>query len=152
MPRTVLDPRELPSRVGQELGVSPWLEIDQARIDAFAHATGDLQWIHVDPERARTSSPFKTTIAHGYLTLSLLPGLAGQTIEWVNRRMGVNYGVNRVRFPAPVPVDSRVRARFTLAKCEPFDGGVMTTMDVSMEREGQEKPVMVAQLLARHYF
>jgi len=152
MSRTVLDPRELPSRVGQELGVSPWLEIDQARIDAFAHSTGDLQWIHVDPEKARASSPYKTTIAHGYLTLSLIPGLAGQTLEWVNRRMGVNYGVNRVRFPAPVPVGSRVRARFKLAQCEAFEGGVQATMDVTMEREGQDKPVMAAQLLSRHYF
>jgi len=152
MSRTVLDPRELKDHVGQELGVSPWLEIDQARIDAFAHSTGDLQWIHVDPERARASSPYKTTIAHGYLTLSLVPGLAGQTLEWVNRRMGVNYGVNRVRFPGPVPVGSRVRARFKLAQCEDFEGGVQATMDVTMEREGADKPVMVAQLVSRHYF
>jgi len=113
--------RELEAKVGQEVGVSPWVEITQARIDTFAKAIDDFQWIHVDPQRAK-SSPFGGTIAHGFLTLSLLSHLSEKTFGFSDRRMGINYGLNRVRFTSPVPVGSRVRARFTLQKFEPIEG------------------------------
>src|SRR5215218_6610137 len=126
--------------VGQELGVGPWFEITQERVNAFAEATGDHQWIHIDPERA-AKGPFGTTIAHGYLTLSLLPVLAQgvTTVEGV--RMGVNYGLNKVRFPAPVPAGSRVRARFELLSVEDIEGGAQLVSRVTVEREGGDKPV-----------
>jgi acyl dehydratase len=143
--------RELESQVGREVGVSPWIEISQERIDRFAKATEDFQWIHVDPERAR-QSPFGTTIAHGYLTLSMLPKLAESTFEFSDRRMGVNYGLNRVRFTAPVPSGSRIRGRFTLAAYEKIEGGVQVTMKVVFEREGGDKPVMIAESIARHFY
>jgi acyl dehydratase len=144
--------RELERRVGEELGVSPWVEMPQERIDLFAKATEDFQWIHVDRERAK-SSPFGTTIAHGYLTLSMLPKLIESTFEFADRKMGVNYGLNKVRFTAPVPAGSRIRGRFTLSKYEKLaDGGVQTTWGVTLEREGGDKPVMVAETIARHYF
>ncbi len=143
--------RELESKVGQEVGVSPWVEISQERIDLFAKATEDFQWIHVDPERAK-SSPFGTTIAHGYLTLSMLPKLSESTFEFSDRRMGVNYGLNKVRFTAPVPAGSRIRGRFTLAKYEKIEGGVQVTMHVVFEREGGDKPVMIAEAIARHFY
>jgi acyl dehydratase len=152
MQKTALRLRELEARVGEEVGVSPWLEISQARIDLFAQATEDWQWIHVDRERAR-SSPFGGTIAHGFLTLSMLPKLIESTFEFSDRRMGVNYGLNRVRFTAPVPAGARIRGRFRLAKYEKLaDGGVQTTWDVTVEREGGERPVMVAETISRHYF
>ena len=112
--------RQLASRVGEEVGVSPWVEITQARIDTFAKAIEDFQWIHVDPARAK-ESPFGATIAHGFLSLSLLSHLSERTFSFADRRMGVNYGLNRVRFTSPVPSGSRVRARFTLAKYEPIE-------------------------------
>jgi acyl dehydratase len=144
--------RELESRVGEEVGVSPWVEMPQERIDLFARATEDFQWIHVDPERAR-SSPFGGTIAHGFLTLSMLPKLVESTFEFSDRRMGVNYGLNRVRFTAPVPAGARIRGRFTLARYEKLaDGGVQTTWSVTVEREGGDRPVMVAETISRHYF
>ena len=144
--------RSLASRVGQEVGVSPWVEIDQARIDTFAKAIDDFQWIHVDPARAK-DSPFGGTIAHGFLTLSLLSHLSERTFSFADRRMGVNYGLNRVRFTSPVPSGSRVRARFTLAKYEPIEpGGVQVTWSVVMEIEGKEKPALVAEWLGRHYY
>jgi acyl dehydratase len=143
--------RELESKVGQEVGVSPWVEISQERIDLFAKATEDFQWIHVDPERAR-SSPFGGTIAHGYLTLSMLPKLAESTFEFSDRKMGVNYGLNRVRFTAPVPSGSRIRGRFTLAMYERIEGGVQVTMHVVFEREGGDKPVMIAESIGRHFY
>jgi acyl dehydratase len=143
--------RELESQVGQEVGVSPWIEISQERIDLFARATEDFQWIHVDPERARLS-PFGGTIAHGYLTLSMLPKLAESTFEFSDRKMGVNYGLNRVRFTAPVPAGSRIRGRFTLAGYEKIAGGVQVTMKVVFEREGGDKPVMIAESIARHFY
>ncbi|MEW5862192.1 MAG: MaoC family dehydratase [Pseudomonadota bacterium] len=152
MSKTALRLRELESRVGEEVGVSPWVEMPQERIDLFAKATEDFQWIHVDPERAK-SSPFGGTIAHGFLTLSMLPKLVESTFEFSDRRMGVNYGLNRVRFTAPVPAGSRIRGRFRLARYEKLpDGGVQTTWDVTVEREGGEKPVMVAETISRHYF
>ncbi len=144
--------RELESRVGQEVGVSPWLEVTQERIDLFAKAIDDPQWIHVDRERAKTS-PYGTTIAHGFLTLSLLSHLAESTFKYSDRRMGVNYGLNKVRFTAPLPSGSRVRARFRLLKFERIEGnGVQVTWNVTLEREGGDKPVLVAEWLGRHYY
>jgi acyl dehydratase len=144
--------RQLASRVGEEVGVSPWVEVSQERIDTFAKAIDDFQWIHVDPARAR-DSPFGGTIAHGFLTLSLLSHLSERTFAFADRRMGVNYGLNRVRFTAPVPGGSRVRARFTLAKYEPLDGnGVQVTWDTVVEIEGAAKPALVAEWIGRHYY
>ena len=143
--------RGLENRVGEEIGVSPWLEVTQERIDLFAKAIDDHQWIHVDRARAR-SSPYGTTIAHGFLTLSLLSHLSEITFSFSDRKMGVNYGLNRVRFTAPVPSGSKVRARFTLAKYEKIEGGVQVTWNVVMELEGGDKPVMVAETIARHYY
>ena len=148
MPRYELS--DLPGRVGQLLGTSPWIEIDQARIDAFAHATGDLQWIHVDPVRA-AAGPFGATVAHGFLTLSLLPLMGMQAFAIDGVRMSVNYGLNKVRFPAPVPVGSRLRGRFELIACEAIEGGWQFTVRVTMEREGSDKPVCVAESISRRY-
>lgn len=142
---------DLQQRVGQELGVGDWLQVDQARIDQFAQATGDHQWIHVDPVRA-AQGPFGTTIAHGYLTLSLLPELLASSFTIADSPMGVNYGLNRVRFPAPVPVGSRLRARAVLQQFELLPGGgAQLTLDVTIEREGHDKPVCVAQILVRRH-
>ena len=144
--------RELEARVGQEVGVSPWIEITQERIDTFAKAIGDFQWIHVDPERAKKST-FGGTIAHGFLTLSLLSHLSEQTFSFSDRKMGINYGLNRVRFTSPVPSGSRVRARFTLAKYEKIEGsGVQVTWTAVVEREGADKPALVAEWIGRHYY
>jgi acyl dehydratase len=152
MAKTAVNLRELESRVGQEVGVSPWVEISQSRIDQFAEATGDFQWIHVDKERAK-SSPFGGTIAHGFLTLSMLPKLTESTFEFSDRRMGVNYGLNKVRFTSPVPAGAKIRGRFTLAKFEKIEGnGVQTTWSAVIEREGGDKPVCVAETISRHYF
>jgi acyl dehydratase len=143
---------ELEKRVGDEVGVSPWIEITQERIDTFAKAIDDFQWIHVDRERAQRS-PFGGTIAHGFLTLSLLSHLLERTFTFTERKMGVNYGLNRVRFTAPVPSGSRVRARFTLQKFERLaDGGIQVTWSTLLEREGADKPVLVAEWLGRHYY
>ena len=139
-------------KVGEEVAVSDWIEIEQERINEFAQATGDFQWIHVDVERARKESLYGTTIAHGFLTLSLLPLLLIDSIEMRGLRMGVNYGLNRVRFTGPVPSGSRVRARFVLAAVEDIAGGIQLTWNVSVEREGEEKPVLVAEWLTRRYF
>jgi acyl dehydratase len=144
--------RELASRVGEEVGVSPWVEITQERIDTFARAIEDFQWIHVDPARAK-DSPFGTTIAHGFLMLSLLSHLSESTFSFSDRRMGVNYGLNRVRFTSPVPVGSRVRARFTLQKYEPIEGnGVHVTWNTTVDIQGQQKPALVAEWMGRHYY
>ena len=144
--------RELESRVGEEVAVSPWIDVSQERIDTFAKAIEDFQWIHVDRERARTS-PYGGTIAHGFLTLSLLSHLSEMTFSFADRKMGVNYGLNRVRFTAPVPSGSRVRARFTLAKYEKIEGGgVQVTWNTVVEREGGDKPVLVAEWIGRHYY
>ena len=152
MAKTTVSLRELESRVGQEVGVSPWEEISQARIDQFAEATGDFQWIHVDPKRAK-DSPFGGTIAHGFLTLSLLSHLAEQTFSYSDRKMGVNYGLNRVRFTSPLPSGGRVRARFTLAKYEAIDGGgAQVTWNTVVEIEGKDKPALVAEWIVRHYY
>ena len=142
--------RELEARVGQEVGVSPWVEITQERIDTFAKAIEDFQWIHVDPARAKGSA-FGGTIAHGFLTLSLLSHLSEATFSFSDRKMGINYGLNRVRFPAPVPVGSRVRVTFDVVSSESFDGGSQETMTATVEREGGEKPVCVAEIVFRYY-
>ncbi|HET8606683.1 MAG TPA: MaoC family dehydratase [Gaiellaceae bacterium] len=135
---------------GLELGPSAWLEIGQERIDRFADATGDRQWIHVDPERA-AAGPFGSTIAHGFLTLSLLPQATFELMEVEDAGTAINYGLNRVRFPAPVPVGSRVRARFRVVEVAEIDGGVQVTTAATVEREGSEKPVCVAETVSRYY-
>jgi len=140
----------LKDRVGEHLATSSWLLIDQARIDLFAQATGDHQWIHVDPVRA-ASGPFGTTIAHGFLTLSLLPQLAEKAIHVDDVKMGINYGLNRVRFMAPVPSGSRLRGQIRLKAFEPIEGGAQVTMEISIEREGSTKPVCVAEAVSRRF-
>ena len=140
-----VDPRHL---VGQQLGPSEWVEITQDRIDAFAAATGDHQWIHVDAERAG-AGPFGTTIAHGYLTLSLLPSFAYEVLPLDAARLTINYGLNRVRFPAPVPVGSRMRGRFRVTEVSEVEDGYQVTVEATVEREGSEKPVCVAETIYR---
>ena len=137
--------------IGCEVAVSDWIEVSQARIDQFAEATGDNQWIHVDAERARRESPFKQTIAHGFLTVSLLSELGKSAMEIGGVRMGINYGLNRVRFVAPVFADSKIRGRFTLAELEEINGGVQAIWGVTVERENGEKPCCVAEWLVRYY-
>ncbi len=142
---------DLSGRVGQEIGVSPWLEVTQERIDLFARAIDDPQWIHIDPERAK-KGPFGKTIAHGFLTLSLLSHLIESTFSFEERKMGINYGLNKVRFTAPLGSGERIRARFVLAKYEPIENnGVQNTWSVSIEREGGDRPVLVAEWLTRSY-
>jgi acyl dehydratase len=142
---------ELANYVDKEVGVSDWLEVSQERINQFAEASGDHQWIHVDPERAARESPFKTTIAHGFLTLSLLSAIARSTISVDGVRMGINYGLNRVRFISPVPSGARIRGRFTLNALEEIKGGVQATWNVTVERDGGNKPCCVAEWLVRYY-
>ena len=138
--------------VGQEVAVSGWFGIPQSRIDLFAEATDDDQWIHVDPARARVDSPFGDTVAHGFLTLSLVPAMLASALSMTDMKMGLNYGLNRVRFPGPVMVNSRVRGRFTLASVQDLpDGGAQLVWDVIIEREGSDKPVCVAEFLMRRY-
>jgi acyl dehydratase len=137
-----------PELLGASLGPTAWHEVTQERIDAFAEATGDHQWIHVDPVRA-AAGPFGSTIAHGYLTLSLCATLLGEVLHIEGYALTVNYGVNRVRFPAPVPVGSRVRARFAVSSVEAVSGGEQAVIEATMEREGSEKPVCVAELVLR---
>ncbi|MGY0487515.1 MaoC family dehydratase [Streptomyces sp. WG-D5] len=149
-PRVFMDVDDLKGAVGEQLGYSDWVEIEQSRIDTFADATGDHQWIHVDPERAK-EGPFKTTIAHGYLTLSLLPLFGPQLMKVEGMKMGVNYGTNKVRFPAPVPVGSRLRATAKVTNVEDVAGGVQVTVAFSVEREGGDKPVCVAESVSRYY-
>jgi acyl dehydratase len=141
---------ELAGAIGSHLGYSDWLEITQERINAFADATDDHQWIHVDPERAK-AGPFGTTIAHGYLTLSLAVRFVDEIFSVGGVRMGVNYGANRVRFISPVPVGSKLRAGGTLAGVEEIAGGIQATLDLTFETEGSEKPACVAQVLYRLY-
>jgi len=142
---------KLKDLIGQEVAVSDWIEVSQSRINQFAEATGDNQWIHVDAERARRESPFKQTIAHGFLTVSLLSELGKSAMEIGGVRMGINYGLNRVRFVAPVFADSKIRRRFTLAELEEINGGVQATWGVTVERENGEKPCCVAEWLVRYY-
>jgi acyl dehydratase len=141
---------ELRDAAGSNLGVSDWITLDQSRIDMFAEATGDHQWIHVDEERARTG-PFGTTIAHGFLTLSLLPVLVNQTYRVEGTKMGVNYGLNKVRFTAPVPVGSKVRGSVDLLEVTDIVGGVRMTTQVTVELEGSSRPALVAEWLTLQY-
>jgi acyl dehydratase len=141
---------DLRALVGQEIGHSDWLGVDQERIDLFARATGDHQWIHTDPARA-AAGPFGATVAHGFLTLSLLPVLFETGFAIDDVRMGVNYGLNRVRFPTPVPAGSRVRGRFTLRSYEPLPGGAQLTVECVIELEGSAKPACVAESVSRRY-
>lgn len=150
--RVIASVEELKALLGQEVAVSDWFEISQERINLFAQATGDHQWIHLDAERCKRESPYKTTIAHGFLTLSLLPMLMESVISMPWAKMGVNYGLNKVRFPAPVPVDSRVRARAALAEVEDLEGGVQMVWRVTIERDGGDKPVCVAESVSRRYW
>ncbi|MCW3063772.1 MAG: Enoyl-CoA hydratase [Solirubrobacterales bacterium] len=139
---------EIKAKVGEELGVSSWHEVTQDEIDAFADVTGDDQWIHVDVERAK-ETPFGGTIAHGYYTLSLAPKFTYELFSFDGFAFGVNYGVNKVRFPAPLPVGSKVRMRATLAGVDDVPGGIQIATKMTFEREGGEKPVCVAETLAR---
>ena len=141
---------ELQALVGQEVGVSGWITVDQARIDQFAAATGDHQWIHVDPVRAK-SGPFGTTVAHGFLTLSLIPELFETAFAIADVRMGVNYGLNKVRFTAPVPAGARVRGRFVLQAYEPIEQGAQLTVLATVELEGSPKPACVAETVSRRF-
>jgi acyl dehydratase len=148
--RTITGLAELREAEGEVLGTSDWHEVTQQDIDAFADATGDHQWIHVDPERAK-ETPFGGTIAHGYYTLSLAPMLTSEIFSMDGFAFAINYGLNKVRFPAPVPVDSKIRASAKVAKLEDVPGGAQMTLELSFEREGGEKPVCVAQTLVRLY-
>jgi acyl dehydratase len=150
--RTINGIEELKTLVGEEIGVSDWFEVTQSRINAFADATEDHQWIHLDTERAKTDSPFGSTIAHGFLSLSLLPYLAAQAYSVQGDfKMGINYGLNRLRFVSPVPSGSRVRARFTLQSVEDVPGGSQLTVVATVEIEGGQKPALVAEWLVRYY-
>jgi acyl dehydratase len=142
---------DLAGKIGVEVVVSDWLEVTQDRIQRFAEATGDHQWIHVDVERARRESPFGVPIAHGFLTMSLLSHFLNESLEFGKSKMGVNYGFNRLRFTAPVKVGSRLRARFTLKDFQRIEGGVQMTWDIAMECQGETKPVLVAEWVGRRY-
>ncbi|KJK23657.1 dehydratase [Burkholderiaceae bacterium 16] len=157
--RTIASLEELESLQGQEVAVSDWIEITQQQVNLFAEATGDHQWIHVDVERARRESPFGGPVAHGFLTLSLLPAFMHNAIDMPGVKMGVNYGLNRVRFTAPVPVGSRLRARVKLLSVERLEPlrntpalvGAQSNWEVTVEREGSERPVCVAESISRRY-
>jgi acyl dehydratase len=145
------DLARLRALAGQEVGTSDWVVVDQDRINAFADATGDHQWIHVDATRAAAETPFGTTIAHGFLTLSLISALMRNAISVTGLRMTINYGLNRVRFVSPVVTGSRIRARITLAEITEVADATQATWDVTVEREGAEKPCLVAEWLVRYY-
>jgi acyl dehydratase len=147
---TIAQPKDLLPMIGSDLGSSPWLDVTQERIDTFADATDDHQWIHVDVERAKTG-PFGGPIAHGYLTLSLLIPLWSEILVIEDLDMAVNYGLNKVRFPAPVPAGSRVQVSATLADAEEVPGGIQATVDAVMRVEGADKPVCIAQMVHRYY-
>jgi acyl dehydratase len=142
---------QLKELIGQEVAVSKWHEISQKQVDLFAEATGDTQWIHVDVERARRELPYGGTVAHGFLTLALLPRFFSETMRMTNVTMLVNYGLNRVRFPAPLPVGSKVRGRLKLLAVEDIPGGAEMIWDISVEREDESKPVCVAEAVFRRY-
>lgn len=146
MPRVFASLDDFKAAAGQELGTSDWVTVTQQQIDTFADATGDHQWIHVDPERA-ASGPFGTTIAHGYLTLSLLPVFGEQIYQVDGLAMGINYGANKVRFPNPVPVDSRLRATATLLETKDIPIGTQAVVSFVIEREGAEKPACIAEVV-----
>ena len=144
-------PKDLLQNVGRELGPTDWMTVDQAMIDKFAEATGDHQWIHVDVERARTEMPDGKTIAHGYLTLSMVPRLAATLTRVKKRSRGVNYGSNKVRFITPVQAGARIRLRQRIAKVEEIPGGVRITSEMTVEIEGQARPALVAETMGQSY-
>ena len=148
--RQIANVAELANYAGKEVGVSDWLEVSQERINQFAEATEDRQWIHLDSERAARESPFQTTIAHGFLTLSLLSELAKMTMSIGGVRLGINYGLNRIRFVSPVPASARIRGRFTLAAFEEIKGGAQATWNVTVECAGSDKPCCIAEWLVRY--
>jgi len=148
---TVVNLTQLRELVGHEVATSDWLVVSQDRIDAFADATDDHQWIHVDAQRAKTETPFGTTIAHGFLTLSLLSVLMRGTLIVEGLRMTLNYGLNRVRFVSPVPCGSRIRARIALGKVEDVGDSTQATWNITIEREGSDKPSMIAEWIVRYY-
>jgi acyl dehydratase len=151
-PLIVEKPQDLAKHIGQELGPSDWMTVDQAMIDKFAEATGDHQWIHVDVERAKREMPGGKTIAHGYLTLSLVPRLAQTLVKVTEVSRGVNYGSNKVRFTSTVPAGARIRLHQKIVKVEPVEGnGVRVTSEVKMEVEGQERPALVAEIMGIRY-
>jgi acyl dehydratase len=143
---------DLQAEVGNEVAVSEWMTISQERVNQFAAATDDPQWIHVDVERAKRESPFGGTIAHGYMTLSLIPALFESVVELPAGKMSINYGLNKVRFPSPMLVGGRLRGRFKLLAIEPMDGCVQSIWQMTIEREGSDKPVCVAESVLRKYF
>ena len=147
----IRDVEELRAKIGTEVAVSDWVTVTQERINLFAEATDDHQWIHVDPARAKKESPFGGTVAHGFLTLSLLPRLAADALSMPAGKLTVNYGLNRVRFPSPVRAGQRIRARFSPAAIEEIPGGVQLTWNVVIEAEGSEKPACVAESVSRRY-
>ena len=146
-----VDVRSLASKVGDELAVGDWVEIAQSRIDQFAEVTGDRQWIHVDTARAAAESPFHTTVAHGFLTLSLVSALLRSAIAPTGVRLAINYGLNRVRFVSPVPSGSRVRGRFTVGAVESIGDAIQVSWQVTVERDGGDKPACVAEWVVRYY-
>lgn len=148
---TISDIGHLRELAGQDVGTSEWMVVSQDRIQTFADATGDHQWIHVDPERAKTETPFGGTIAHGFLTLSLLSALMSSALSIQGVRMAINYGLNRVRFVSPVPAGARVRARISLGTVTDVEGGVQAAWNISLERDRHEKPCLVAEWLVRYY-
>lgn len=150
--REITSLEQLRSLVGKEVGVGDWLEVTQDRINQFADATGDHQWIHIDAERAKTESPYGTTIAHGFLTLSLMVEMMAKTVQVkLPIKMGINYGLNKVRFVSAVPAGSKIRSRVALQNLEDFPGGQQLTWAVTVEREGGDKPACVAEWLTRYY-
>jgi acyl dehydratase len=143
---------DLQAEIGNEVAVSEWMTISQERVNQFAEATDDPQWIHIDVERAKRESPFGGTIAHGYMTLSLIPALFESVVELPAGKMSINYGLNKVRFPSPMLVGGRLRGRFKLLAIEPMDGCVQSIWQMTIEREGSDKPVCVAESVLRKYF
>lgn len=150
--RTIESLAELKELAGQAVATSAWMDITQERVNQFAEATGDRQWIHIDVERCRRESPFGGTVAHGFLTLSLLPVMVDASLAMGGVRMAVNYGLNQVRFPAPLLVGSRVRGHIALQSVQDIREGVQLTWDITLEREGGDKPVCVAELITRQYY
>jgi acyl dehydratase len=150
-PKQIESVGELRQMVGQEVALSDWFEVTQERINLFAEATEDRQWIHTEPERAARQSPYRTTIAHGFLTLSLLTELMDRAVSLGGLRMGLNYGLNRVRFMSPVPAGARIRGRFRLEAVEEIRNALQATWSVTVEREGSDKPACLAEWLVRYY-
>ena len=149
--REIANLAELEELVGQEVASSDWFEVTQDQVNRFADATGDHQWIHVDVERSQRELPTGGTVAHGFLTLALLPMMLGKSLVMTDVKMMLNYGLNRVRFPSPLPVGSKVRGHIVLQSVEMIPGGAQVVWEVTMEREGSEKPVCVAELIVRRY-